>query len=247
MNAKILSLKPVPPRSFVAICAVVLMLISTAERRSLLAFESTEAELATRFEKQVRAIVKDHCSECHSRELAEADIDLTDFKSLPEIQHNLLVWQKVAEMLDSNQMPPKDSKQPSEAQRKELRSWLAELLTMEARRMAGDPGPVVLRRLNNAEYTYNLRDLTGVNELQPAKEFPADGAAGEGFTNAGNALSMSPALLSKYLEAGKEVASHVVLLPDGMRFSPSTTRRDWTEELLADIRQLYARYSAKEG
>ena len=247
MNAKILSLKPVPPRAIVAICAVVLMLISTAERRSLLAFESTEAELATRFEKQVRAIVKDHCSECHSQELAEADIDLSDFKSLPDIQHNLLVWQKVAEMLDSNQMPPKDSKQPSETQRKELRSWLAELLTMEARRMAGDPGPVVLRRLNNAEYTYNLRDLTSVNDLQPAKEFPADGAAGEGFTNAGNALSMSPALLSKYLEAGKEVASHVVLLPDGMRFSPSTTRRDWTEELLTDIRQLYARYSAKEG
>ena len=105
----------------------------------------------------------------------------------------------------------------------------------------------MLRRLNNAEYTYVLRDLTDVANLEPAKEFPADGAAGEGFTNAGNALSMSPALLSKYLDAAKEVASHAVLLPDGIRFSPSPTRRDWTEELLADIRQMYAKYSAKVG
>lgn len=248
MRANTRFLNSVPIRTVVVICLFIF--IATAAHRSVLAFattESTEAELATRFEKQVRTIVKEHCAECHSQELAEADIDLTDFKSLKDIQHNLIVWQKVAEMLDSNQMPPKDAKQPTESQRKELRGWLSELLTMEARRTAGDPGPVVLRRLNNAEYTYTLRDLTGVSELQPAKEFPADGAAGEGFTNAGNALNMSPALLAKYLDAGKEVASHAVLLPDGIRFSPSPTRRDWTEELLTGIRQLYARYSAKEG
>ena len=62
----------------------------------------------------------------------------------------------------------------------------------EAAASAGDPGPVVLRRLNNAQYTYTIRDLTGV-DLQPAREFPADSAAGEGFTNAGNAMAMSPA------------------------------------------------------
>ena len=55
--------------------------------------------------------------------------------------------------------------------------------------------PVVLRRLSNTEYTYTLRDLTGVASLEPAREFPIDGAAGEGFTNTGNALVMSPALL----------------------------------------------------
>ncbi len=214
---------------------------------NLHAAETTEAELSKRFEQQVRAIVTEHCNECHSPELAEADVDLDAFKTLADVQQSLLVWQKVAEMLDSDQMPPKDSKQPTAAQRTALRSWLDELLKLEAKRTAGDPGPVALRRLNNAEYSYVLRDLTGVADLQPAKEFPVDGAAGEGFTNAGNALSMSPAMFSKYLEAGKEVASHAVLLPDGIRFSSSSTRRDWTEEILADIRELYAEYSAKVG
>ncbi|MCU0880976.1 MAG: DUF1592 domain-containing protein, partial [Pirellulaceae bacterium] len=105
----------------------------------------------------------------------------------------------------------------------------------------------MLRRLSNAEYTYTLRDLTGVAELDPAREFPVDSASGEGFTNVGNSLVMSPALLTKYYDAAKEVASHAVLLPDGIRFSPSNTRRDWTNESLARIRAFYAQYSGDGG
>ena len=110
-----------------------------------------------------------------------------------------------------------------------------------AQRNAGDPGPVVLRRLSNAEYTYTIRDLTGVTSLDPAKEFPADSASGEGFMNVGNSLVMSPALLTKYLDAAKEIANHAVLLPDGIAFSASTSSRDWTEEKLAAIRAFYGR------
>ena len=37
------------------------------------------------------------------------------------------------------------------------------LLDREAQRNAGDPGPVLARRLNNAELDYTIRDLTGVD------------------------------------------------------------------------------------
>ena len=125
--------------------------------------------------------------------------------------------------------------------------WVRGYLATEASRRAGDPGRVVLRRLNNAEYTYTLRDLTGVDSLEPAREFPVDGAAGEGFTNTGNALVMSPSLVTKYLDAAKEVAGHAVLLPDGFRFSPGTTPRDWTEETLAKIRDFYREFTDPRG
>ena len=105
----------------------------------------------------------------------------------------------------------------------------------------------MLRRLSNAEYTYTIRDLTGVESLDPAREFPVDGAAGEGFMNTGNALVMSPSLVTKYLDAGKDIASHAVLLPDGIRFSPKTTRRDWTEEILAEIREFYREFTDPSG
>src|ERR1041385_5839236 len=121
------------------------------------------------------------------------------------------------------------------------------ILEEVARQHAGDPGPVVLRRLSNAEYTYTIQDLTGVESLQPAREFPIDGASGEGFMNTGQALVMSPSLVTKYLDAAKEIASHAVLLPDDIRFSPKNSRRDWTEELLAQIRKFYAEFSDPHG
>ncbi len=108
---------------------------------------------------------------------------------------------------------------------------------------------MVLRRLSNAEYTYTLRDLTGVESLDPAREFPVDGAAGEGFTNTGNALVMSPALVTKYLDAAKDVASHAVLLPVGIRFSPHNTRNATGPRRIpwARIREFYREFTDSGG
>ena len=126
-------------------------------------------------------------------------------------------------------------------------AWVRASLDAVALERAGDPGPVVLRRLSNAEYTYTIRDLTGVAALDPAREFPVDGAAGEGFTNTGQSLVMSPSLVTKYLDAGELIASHAVLLPDGIRFFPGTTRRDWTDAILAEIRAFYAEFAVAGG
>ena len=172
---------------------------------------------------------------------------LTDFKSLDSLKSAPKIWQQVEEQLELGEMPPKDKPQLSNAQKTKLVAWVRGTLNDIAKSRAGDPGPVVLRRLSNAEYTYTVRDLTGVESLDPAREFPVDGAAGEGFSNTGAALVMSPALLTKYLDAAKDIAAHAVLLPDGVRFSPHTSQRDWTEERLAAIRQFYAQFTEKGG
>ena len=205
------------------------------------------AALAQSYKADIRPLVTTFCGDCHGPDLAEAEINLAAMMTLADVRKASQTWQKVAEMLSSGQMPPPEARQPSDEERGQLRQWVQRYLKEEARLRAGDPGPVVLRRLSNAQYTFVLRDLTGVDSLSPAREFPVDGAAGEGFTNTGNALVMSPALITKYLDAAKEVAGHAVLLPDGVRFSPSTTRRDWTEETLAEIRGLYAKYSDSQG
>ena len=203
--------------------------------------------LATEFGREVQPLMKRFCLDCHSTEEEQGDLDLERFAKFDDVRRNERVWKKVVEMLDEREMPPKKAKaQPSADERAKLRGWVARYLKAEAYAIAGDPGPVVLRRLNNVQYTYTLRDLTGF-DFQPAREFPIDSAAGEGFTNTGNALVMSPSLLGKYLESAKRIASHAVLLPDGLRFSAGATRRDWTDELLAEIRGLYARHADADG
>ena len=74
----------------------------------------------------------------------------------------------------------------------------------EARKHAGDPGPVLARRLSNAEYNYTIRDLTGGRYPAHAR-VPVDPANQDGFDNSGESLAMSPALLKKYLQAARKL------------------------------------------
>jgi hypothetical protein len=198
------------------------------------------------YQRDVAPLVAKFCGECHTKEPKEGDLDLTRFAAIDDIRREPAVWQKVAEKLELGEMPPEDAKQPSDPERKQLQAWIGRYLKAEGKAGDGDPGHVVLRRLSNIEYTNTVRALTGV-ELDPAREFPVDGAAGEGFTNAGEALVMSPALLTKYFDAAKEIAEHAVLLPDGIRFSPNPTRRDWTNEAVEKIRAYYRRHTHDSG
>ena len=203
--------------------------------------ESFEA-LGVRYDREVRPLIGQFCQGCHSTALRTGELDLERFGGMAEVRSDSGAWVKVADMLERGEMPPEGSGQLQPGQKQALLEWVKGYLRAESLANAGDPGPVVLRRLNNAEYTYTVQDLTGV-ELDPTREFPTDSAAGEGFTNAGNALVMSPGLLQKYLDAGKAIAQHAVLLPDGFRFSLQKTRRDWTDEILAEIRQFYGRFT----
>jgi len=199
------------------------------------------------FGQVIQPLLREYCLTCHSTADKKGELDLERFQSIEQVKQHPAVWQAVLEQLAHNEMPPKDKRQPTAEQKRAIAAWVQATLDEVSLASAGDPGPVVLRRLSHAEYTYTLHDLTGVATLDPTREFPIDGAAGEGFTNAGAALVMSPSLLTKYLDAAKEVAEHAVLLPDGIRFSPHTSPRDWTDESLIKIREFYARYSSSGG
>ena len=196
---------------------------------------------------KTRVLFDRHCLNCHSTAKHKGDLDLEQVLQPGAESTDSKVWQQVLEQVSILEMPPKDQPAMDAQAREQLMAGVRGMLDRWARKNAGDPGPVVLRRLSNAEYTYTIRDLTGVDSLDPAREFPVDSASGEGFMNVGQSLVMSPSLVTKYLDAAKEVARHAVLLPDGVRFSSSTSQRDWTEERLAAIRQFYGRYTQNGG
>ena len=196
--------------------------------------------VANGFATDARPIVARYCFACHSTKAKKGSLDLERFATVEQVRKDIKPWQQMIEQIETGEMPPKDKPQPTAEEKKRLLGWIRGFLETEAKARAGDPGHVPLRRLSNAEYDYTIRDLTGV-DLRPAREFPADGAAGEGFTNAAEALSdISPALLTKYINSSKEIAEHAVLLPDGFRFAAGKTRRDWTDESIAKLRAFYS-------
>ncbi len=232
------------------ICLLLISLFLEASSGGLQAQSVGDSDftpLQAEYEKSQGAVLQKYCLKCHSAAEKQGELDLEQFRSVADMRGNVVPWQRVVEMLDDGEMPPKDAElQPTKPEHTALRNWVRSVLDADAKANAGDPGPVVLRRLNNAEFTYTIQDLTGV-PFEPAREFPVDSAAGEGFTNVGNALVMSPALVQKYLDAGKDIASHAMLLPHGIEFSPKSTSRDWTNQRLDEIRQFYARYSDSGG
>ncbi len=204
-------------------------------------------EVSADFGTTVRPLLTKYCLDCHSTKAKKGSLDLERFAGVTDIRKDLKPWQQLIEQMEAGEMPPKDKPQPTAAEKKKLLAWTREFLDAEARSRTGDPGHVPLRRLSNAEYDSTVRDLTGV-DLRPTREFPADSAGGEGFTNAAEALTdISPALLTKYLNAAKDIADHAVLMPDGIRFSPAKTRRDWTIEATDRLRKFYTQYAPADG
>jgi hypothetical protein len=175
--------------------------------------------LEREFSQTVRPFVNEYCADCHSGPRPEAQLDLTSFAKLSSVLEDLPHWTLLMERLNHQEMPPSSEPQPPADLRQKVIDWVKAVRANELRKHAGDPGPVLARRLSNSEYNYTIRDLTGV-DLRPTREFPVDPANQFGFDNTGESLTMSPALFNKYLLATREVADHMALTPDGFVFAP---------------------------
>jgi hypothetical protein len=180
---------------------------------------AADTDLDRRFTQTVRPFLASYCTTCHSGSTPAAQFDLKPYDSTAAVVKDYPRWNLVLDKLAAKEMPPKPVKQPDDKDRQAVIDWIQQVRTEEARKHAGDPGPVLARRLSNAEYNYSIRDLTGV-DMKPTREFPVDPANPAGFDNSGESLTMSPALLNKYLQAARDVANHLALVPDGFVFAP---------------------------
>ena len=199
---------------------VVCILISTFAVSAVVAQEPTHESLQRGFLSDVQPLLRTHCLACHDTETQEAKLDLSRFHQLADITNSYRVWEIVLERVDAGEMPPDDANtQLTDEQRETVVQWIRNVRQFEANRNSGDPGPVLARRLSNAEYDYSIRDLTGA-DIRPTKTFPVDPANEAGFDNSGESLSMSPALMTKYLAAARTVVDHLVLTPQGIHFAP---------------------------
>jgi hypothetical protein len=179
-----------------------------------------DAELAKRFDLKVKPFVQEYCTDCHDSETKKADFDITPYTNMVSVGRDFGHWQLVLERLQAAEMPPQKSKhQPKLDQWQEVVAWIQQFRDFEAKKNAGDPGPVLARRLSNSEYDFSIRDLTGV-DLKPTREFPVDPANQAGFDNTGESLTMSPALLKKYFGAARDVSEHLLLTGGGLEFAP---------------------------
>jgi len=159
-------------------------------------------------------LLKKFCLDCHGSDQAEAELDLSAYRSEQVLADSGPALERVLEMIRFGAMPPEDASLPSMEERKQLVTALEQVLHSVACDPRPRAGSVTARRLNRAEYNHSIRDLFGI-DLRPADSFPSD-EVGAGFDNNGDLLSLSPLLLEKYFEAAELVAAHAIVDPDSL-------------------------------
>src|SRR5215470_4349107 len=112
---------------------------------------AAESGLESAFAKEVRPFLDSYCVSCHDKETKKAQLDLSAFVTVDAVAKDYPHWELVLERLRNGEMPPKKAKeQPSAEARKSVIAWIELFREREAQRTAGDPGPVLARRLSNA-------------------------------------------------------------------------------------------------
>jgi mono/diheme cytochrome c family protein len=206
---------------------------------ALLAFPLVFANgaAATSFDTTVKPVLTRTCYSCHNEFVKNADLNLQAHATEAAVVANPGTWEKVVQKMRTRVMPPSGSPAVSDAERKAVIDWIETTLARADELAPPNPGRVTARRLNRTEYDNSVRDLLGV-DLRLAQDFPHDDT-GYGFDNNGDVLSLSPALMEKYLLAAERTASVALFGPEPpppglVKLTPARAKIEPSTEPLLD-------------
>jgi cytochrome c551/c552 len=157
-----------------------------------------------------RAVVDRYCVSCHNDRLKTGGLSL-DKIDIADAGVNSEVLEKVVRKLRAGLMPPEGRPKPDAATLEAFTASLETLLDRHAS-AAPNPGRVASRRLNRAEYVNVIHDLLAL-EVDGSGLLPSD-MAGFGFDNNADVLSITPALMARYITAATKISRLAVASPD---------------------------------
>jgi mono/diheme cytochrome c family protein len=197
---------------------------------------SSRAQRANR--RAQRALIEENCVVCHNQKSKTAGVSLQGL-NFNSVGDNAELWEKVLRKVRTGQMPPPGAPRLEAPDMASFVNWLEGALDRAAR-LNPNPGRPAIHRLNRAEYSNAIRDLLAV-DIKPGAALPVDDS-GYGFDNIGEVLTISPALLEKYISVASKVSRLAVgdpgVKPSEERFQP---RRMGRNERASDDLPFYSR------
>ena len=149
-----------------------------------------------------RALLQRYCVACHNNSVKTANVSLQGL-DLAVIADKADLLERVLRKVKTGQMPPAGMPHPQPAALASFRQWLETSLDAESAAHP-NPGRMSVHRLNRAEYSNAVRDVLDL-DTRPGGLLPVDDS-GYGFDNNGDVLSVSPALLDRYLSVARKIS-----------------------------------------
>jgi hypothetical protein len=184
------------------------------------------------YQDTVLPILEKHCYECHGDGYDKGKVAFDSLETDAQILEPNL-WVRVLLNTRAGLMPADNKPRLSPAEQQTLERWI-KYDVFQIDPANPDPGRVTVRRLNRVEYRNTVRDLLGV-DYNTDHEFPPDDS-GFGFDNIGDALTMSPMLMEKYVAAAQAVIAEAVptaprqpaqAMVAGLAFEGTNARTKW--------------------
>ena len=156
-----------------------------------------------------QSMLSTYCFGCHNSraKVGGLALDGLDLRTAPD---NAEIWEKALLKLRGHLMPPPGSAQPAQQDVDAFVAWMENTLDTQAKGL--QVGHVPIQRLNRTEYVASVKSLVGV-ELKATDVLPQDGQV-DGFDNIAAALTVSPAFLSQYITAARQVAKLAIGNPN---------------------------------
>ena len=180
-----------------------------------------------------RTVIDQYCVACHNQKLKTGGLAL-DKLDIDRLADAAPTWEKVVRKLRTGAMPPVGVPKPDEPTYDALISYLETSLD-QAAAAHPNPGRATLHRLNRSEYGNAIRDLLAL-DVDASAMLPTDDSS-FGFDNIGDVLTVSPALLERYMSAAGKISRLAVGDPktgpivDTYRVRADVTQNDHIEGL----------------
>jgi mono/diheme cytochrome c family protein len=196
-----------------ALTAVVYLQVAAAQGPGRpLASTGRQAQAADAATAPSREILDKYCVGCHNERSKARYANLAlDGVDLANIGAHAETIEKVVRKLWMGQMPPEGLPRPEPAALAAFVESLERALDRAAA-AAPNPGRVASHRLNRTEYVNAIYDLLGLR-VDGTELLPSD-MAGFGFDNNAEVLSITPALMSRYIAAATKISRMSLASPD---------------------------------
>jgi mono/diheme cytochrome c family protein len=168
------------------------------------------------------ALLKSHCSNCHTGQRPKGDFSLHELGRTPT-EESADHWTNSLDRVEAGDMPPSKHNQMTAQERARLIRFLRQQV-MRYEESVAQPTHVPPRRMSNREFINSVRDvlqLEHVGSHDPTSTLLGD-TLHEGFDTHGETLSLSEYHLDQYVTSVRRVLDGVIL--DGPR-PESKTRR----------------------
>ncbi|MGK0241056.1 MAG: hypothetical protein ACI92G_004548 [Candidatus Pelagisphaera sp.] len=145
-------------------------------------------------------VLENYCLDCHDSFEEEGGVNLEELAFTMDTIETAELWQKVLNVVNSGEMPPKKKKKISPSEKTNFLADLSRQLVVARDALSDSGGVITMRRLNRREYENTIESLLAVKI--DAGDLPDDANSG-GFDTNGSGLYFSSDQFEQYLKIAK--------------------------------------------